>query len=187
MKGFDFPGAGAIGAILAVQAVRYLAATQSFAMVFFHAGWLLLALATWGDASGSDSTIGGVTRVLIRAYAWLGGVDASGHGDGNSLMAVWAKLGLVIYVVEALWHRVAGPAEPMKLWHIMGISWLVAQLGYVVAMYPTGDLGEGAVVIILFPILAGLSTGWSVAAHRLAAAVEAWIHAGVQRKGQEGT
>lgn len=168
----DLPTKRSIGEIVGIHAVRYLAASQSFAMVAFHAGWLLLALATWGHASGPDTAGSDVTRMLLRAYAWLGGVDESGRGDERSLMAAWAKLGLVLYAVEALWRGVVGKREPIGLWRIATASWLVAQLGYIGALMPTGDLREATAMLLIFPVLAGLSTAWSVAAHRLASHVE---------------
>lgn len=168
----DLPTKRSIGDIVAIHAVRYLAASQAFAMVAFHAGWVLLALATWGHASGPDTAVGDMTRALVRAYAWLGGVDESGRGDERSLMAVWAKLGLVIYAIEALWRGVFGQRKPLALWRIASTSWLVAQLGYIGALVPTGDLREATLMLIVFPVLAGLSTAWAAAAHRLATHVE---------------
>jgi hypothetical protein len=169
------PASGSIGGIVAIQVVRYLAAAQSFAMVVFHGAWILLALATWGHASGPAGAVGDVSRALVRAYGWLGGVDADGRGGERGLMAVWAKLGLVLYVIEALWSRLFGQRKPMAWWWIVAVSWLVAQLGYVCALIPTGDLGEATLMLIVFPILAGLATAWSVAAHRLADLVESLI------------
>lgn len=137
----DLPTTRSIGQVLAIQLVRYLAAAQSFAMVVFHGGWMLLALATWGHASGPEGDVGDVSRALVRAYAWLGGVDEDGRGGERGLMAVWAKLGLVIYLIEALWYRLSGPRKPIAWWWITVGSWLVAVLGYVLALMPTGDLG----------------------------------------------
>jgi hypothetical protein len=168
----SLPKGISIGDLVAIQAVRYLAASQAFAMVAFHAGWVLLSLATWGHASGPDTAVGDTTRALVRAYAWLGGVDESGRGDERSLMAVWAKLGLVIYAIEALWRWVFGQRKPIALWRIAAASWLVAQLGYIGALVPTGDLRDATLMLIAFPVLAGVSTAWSVAAHRLATHVE---------------
>jgi hypothetical protein len=157
-----------LGAKLAIHVTRYLAASQAFAMVFFHAGWMLLSVATWGHLAGPDSEIGTVTRVLMRAYAWLGGLDASGYGDANSMMVVWAKIALAIYALESLWRLKFGRRAPMKLWLVAGISWLVAQVGYVFALLPTGALGATTLILVLFPLLAGAATAWSVAAHRFA-------------------
>jgi hypothetical protein len=162
------PHTTSLGATLAIHVTRYLAASQAFAMVFFHAGWMLLAVATWGHLAGPDSEIRTVTHVLMRAYAWLGGLDANGHGDANSMMVVWAKIALAIYALESLWRLKFGKRAPMKLWRVAGISWLVAQLGYVFALLPTGAIGATTVILILFPLLAGVATVWSVAAHRFA-------------------
>ena len=164
-----------IGDLLAIHAVRYVAASQAFAMVILHGGWILLALATWGHVSGPEGGVGDLSRGVVRAYAWLGGVDEHGHGGERNLMAVWAKLGLVIYAIESLWHRMRGPRKPMGWGRIMLASWLVALLGYIGALFPTGDLGEATLMLVVFPILAALATAWSIAAHRLADLVETAI------------
>jgi hypothetical protein len=176
--GLRMPGKNPIGAALAVHAIRYLAASQAFAMVFFHAGWMLLAVATWGHVAGADSGTAAVTRTLVRAYAWLGGVDANGHGDAHSLMVVWARIALAVYAFEVLWRWRFGRRAPMRLWRVAGISWLTAQLGYVVALVPTGSLIDATVVIVLFPLLACAATVWSIAVHRFAESIVARIEPG---------
>lgn len=164
--------ASPLARFLVIQVVRYIAATQCFAMVFFHAGWILLAVATWAHLGGPDSAIGALTRVFVSAFAWLGGVDSQGQGDGSTLMIVWAKIALAIYLVEALWRRLYGAPRPVGLGRIAVVSWLIAQAGYVVAILPTGGLAESMIVLVLFPILAAVSTVWAVAMHRLAKLVE---------------
>lgn len=161
-----------LGRFIMVQGIRYFAAAQAFPMVFFHAGWILLAVATWGHAAGPDSAVGAVTQGLVRAYSWLGGADAEGHGDEDGLMIVWAKLSLVLYAVEAAWRWLVGERKPMRLLRVAGISTGVALVGYVAAFLPTGDLGEAPLVIVGFSMLAGLAAAWSVGMHRLAAALE---------------
>ena len=171
----NLPTSRSIGGVLAIQAVRYVAAAQSFPIVVLHAGWILLALATWGHASGPDSGIGDASRGLVRAYAWLGGVDESGRGGERGLVAVWAKLGFVLYLIDALWLRLFGQRKPIAWWWMVAVSSLVALIGYMVALVPTGDLGEATFLLIVFSILTGLATAWSVAAHRLADLIETLI------------
>lgn len=166
---------------LAIQALRYVAATQSFAMVFFHAGWILLAMATWGGPDGAHGGVGAVTRVLVQAFVWLGGVDARGHGDGDTLMVVWARLALAVYLLDTAWRRLFGTPRPIGLRRIAVGSWLLAQVGYIVAMVPTGDLAEAAIVLLLFPLLAALATVWAVAMRRLAQRLEDRIRGGRAR------
>ena len=161
-----------VGRFLVTQAIRYFAAAQAFPMVFFHAGWILLAVATWGHAAGPESAVGAVSQVLVRAYTWMGGVDANGHGDEDGLMVVWAKLALLVYAAEALWRLAFGERKPMRLLRIAMVSTGVALVGYIAAFLPTGDLAEAALVVIGFSTLAGLATAWSVGMHRLAAALE---------------
>ena len=161
-----------LGRFILVQGIRYFAAAQAFPMVFFHAGWILLAVATWGHAAEPGGAVGAVTRGLVRAYGWLGGVDAQGHGDEDGLMVVWARLALVLYAIEAVWRWLFGERKPVRLLRIAALSTGVALVGYVAAFLPTGDLAEAALVVIGFSMLAGLATAWSVGMHRLAAALE---------------
>lgn len=170
-----------LGRFILIQAIRYLAASMAFPMVFFHAGWVLLAVATWGHAAAPDSAVAAVAQSLARAYAWLGGVDASGHGDEDGLMVVWAKLSLLVYAAESLWRWAFGERKPMRLARVAMLSTAVALVGYALAFAPTGELVEAAPIGVGFSILAGLATAWSMAMHRLAAGLELQVAGGARR------
>lgn len=154
-----------------VQVIRYAASTQAVAAVALHAGWMLLALATWQHAAVDGSTIDVVTSGLIRAYAWLGGVDADGHGDLDNLLAVWGKVSLVVYALDALLRRVRGERPPMRVSRVALSSGAVALLGYGLALWPQsvaqGTLADVAMFIGVFSVVAALAAAWAVFARRM--------------------
>lgn len=157
-----------IGNLIGIQAIRFLAGTQAFGMVIFHGGWILLALATWGLEAGPDSSTATLSRALVRAYAWLGGVDEYGHGDGSLMMVVWAKLSLVVYLIDAAIRRVRGERKPVSLWRAAAASGAIALCGYLFAFWPTAKSGfENVFPALLFSVLALLATAWAVLAQRL--------------------
>lgn len=155
---------------LGVQLIRYLASTQAMAMVVLHGAWMLLALATWNHAAGGEGGTGGIARSLLRAYAWLGGVDADGHGDAGNLVAVFAKLSLVVYAISALWQRLFGEWRPLPWWLLALGSGVVALFGYAMSIWPSlpadAKPGDAAFVIGLFAVVTALSTAWAVLARR---------------------
>lgn len=155
---------------LSIQLVRYITSTQAMPMMVLHGAWVLLALATWGHATGGEAGAGGIARSLVRAYAWLGGVDADGHGDAGNLMEVIAKLSLVTYAIAALWQRLFGAWRPLRWWLLALGSGALALVGYSVAMWPSlpagGKPGDAAFVIGWFALLAAVSTAWAVLARR---------------------
>ncbi|MGQ0798858.1 MAG: hypothetical protein ACT4NL_01940 [Pseudomarimonas sp.] len=153
---------------IGIQAIRFLAGTQAFGMVTFHGGWILLALATWGFEAGPDSSTATVSRALVRAYAWLGGVDENGRGDGTLMMVVWAKLSLVVYLIDAAIRGVRGERKPVALWRIALASGAIALSGYLIAFWPTAKSGfENVFPAVLFSVLTVLATAWAVLAQRL--------------------
>src|SRR5688500_10812462 len=101
-----------LGRRLALEALRYLASTQLFGMVVLHAGWMLLAAATWGYGASEGEGAGLVTRPLLRAFVALGGVDAQGHGDENSIFRVWLLLSLPVYALVSLWRALRPGRKP---------------------------------------------------------------------------
>lgn len=147
--------------------ISYLASTQAFAMVVLHAGWVLLALATWGAAEGGAGA-GSITRPLVRAFVWLGGVDEHGHGDATTIMAVWGQLSLVVYALELLVKKVRGERPPLGLARVSMISGLVALAGWLFALWPTPDGLGDAWVALLFAVLTLAATMWALAASRVA-------------------
>jgi hypothetical protein len=148
------------------QLIRFFAGTQAFGMVVLHAGWMLLALATWGDANDPDSAHS-ITAPIVRAFIWLGGVDNAGHGDANSIMRVWGKLSILVYLIDLAWRRVAGERRPRSLWKLALVSGAIAFAGWVLALWPTGPAWGEAWIIVLFAVLTALATGWSILVRRL--------------------
>lgn len=160
---------------LAAEALQFAASTQVVAAVFFHAGWILLMLATWGHASGGEGLIGTLTRTLTGAFVWLGGVDASGNGDLGTIMQVWAKLALVLYLLDLVLRPLIGKRRPLGLIRVALVSSVIAAVGYTLAMWNDFDLGEGVLIIVLFSVLAGVTTAWALLVRRLAAALATLI------------
>lgn len=154
-----------------VQVIRYAASTQAVAAVALHAGWMLLALATWQHAAVDGGAIDAVTSGLTGAYAWLGGVDADGHGDIDNLLAVWGKVSLVVYAVDALLRRVRGERSPMRVSRVALSSGAVALLGYGLALWPQfavqGTPADVAMFIGVFSVVASLAAAWAMFARRV--------------------
>ena len=155
---------------LAAQVLRYLASTQAFAMVVLHGGWVLLSIAVWSHASGGAGDLAAVGRGLLRAYAWLGGVDENGHGDGARMLAVWGKVSVLVWLLSQAWRSVRGARRPWPLWRIALVSGLVALAGYLPAMLKGSPGQAGAVVplAVLFAVLSAGAAAWAVGASRLA-------------------
>lgn len=149
--------------LLLAETLRYVATTQAGPLVILHAGWILLALATWQDTSA------GVTRPLVQAFVWLGGTDPQGHGDKASILAVWAKLSLGVYLLLALIRQLRGSRPPMALWKVAGASGIVALAGFSLAF--RGDRWEDGWVIVVFAVLAAGAAAWAVLAARAAEAL----------------
>jgi hypothetical protein len=151
--------------VLLVQAIRYVVALQAFGMVVLHAGWMLLAAATWGDVDGG----GDISRLFLRAFVWLGGVDADGHGDEGTVFAAWGKVSVGVWVLDAAWRALRGPRPPWALWKATLLSGAIALAGYAFAMWPStrGGLGEVSWVLVGFTIATTVSTFWALAARRI--------------------
>jgi hypothetical protein len=164
-----------IARFLLVQCLRYVASTQAFGMVVLHGGWMLLALATWGQ--GATGGLDVFTTALVRAFVRLGGVDAAGHGDANTVFAVWGKLSLGMYLLLAAWHWLRGARAPWAWWRTVAVSSAVALAGYVLAIWPVagGHPTELGVIVIGFTVAVAVATAWAVGASRLADRVVAGI------------
>jgi hypothetical protein len=163
--------------LLLVQAIRYLVALQAFGMVVLHAGWMLLAIATWGAAGDADVT--SLARLLTRAFVWLGGVDASGHGDEGTIFAVWGKISIVVWLLGAAWRALRGPRPPWSAWKVVVLSGAIALAGYAFAIWPAedGNLAAGAWVLAGMTIATTVATAWAVASARIGE----WVIAQVER------
>lgn len=157
-----------LGRRLALEALRYLASTQLFGMVVLHAGWMLLAAATWGHGASEGEGAALVTRPLMRAFAALGGVDAQGHGDANSIFQVWLILSLPVYLLVSLWRALRPGRKPWGFWRSVMVSTAVAAAGYTFAFL--GDArNEGVVVaLIVFTVATALASVWGLGVQWLA-------------------
>jgi hypothetical protein len=164
-----------IARLLLVQCLRYVASTQAFGMVVLHGGWMLLALATWGQ--GDTGVLDAFTTAVVRAFVRLGGVDAAGHGDAGTLFAAWAKLSLGVYLVVAAWHWLRGARASWAWWRTVAVSSAVGLAGYVLAIWPAsgGHPGELAFIVGGFTVAVAVATAWAVGASRLADRVVAGI------------
>ncbi len=150
---------------LLVEGIRYVGTAQAGPVVILHAAWMLLALAAWQDANAD------FTRPLVRAFVWLGGTDGHGVGNGSAILAVWGKISLVLYLIQALARRMFEPREPLRLWVLTLVSGGVALLGYGLAFL--GDEGNGNTVArvslsLLFAAGAAVMAAWAVLASRFA-------------------
>lgn len=157
-----------LGRRLALEGLRYLASTQIFGMVVLHAGWMLFAAATWSYGASEGEGAALVTRPLMRAFAALGGVDAQGHGDENSIFQVWLILSLPVYVLLSLWRALRPARKPWSFWRCVMVSTLLAAAGYTFAFL--GDSrNEGVLVAIIgFTVATALASAWGLGAQRLA-------------------
>ncbi len=164
---------------LAVHAIRVLAVTQSVPLVVVHAGWIALALLTWGEAAGDGSSMQQFSRTAWRAYAWMGGTDADGHGDINNLMSVWAKLALLVYGLEVVARRFGPRWGPLRWWILPLVSGVVAAGGWTLATWPervTSGVAADAGWLLGFVVLfAFLAAAWVMLVRRVADAMVARI------------
>lgn len=140
-------------------------------MVILQGAWMILATATWSHAYGADSGVAEAMRTLMRGYGWLGGLDEHGHGNGNSLLAVWGKLTVVFYLIDATLHALRGkrPAKPKRsLWWWALLSGLLTFFGMAFALWPTPDslLALSPVLLLLATVSAG-AAAWAVLCRRL--------------------
>lgn len=161
--------------VIARQALRYFGAAQAGPVVILQGAWIILAAGTWSHAYGADSGVGEAMRTLMRGYAWLGGTDEHGRGNGNVLLSVWGKLSLVVYLIDAALRAIRGPrpATPQRsVWWWAGISGLVTLFGMGFALWPTPDsLLELTPLLVLFSVLSAGAAAWAVLTRRL---VERW-------------
>lgn len=164
---------------LAVHAIRLLAVTQTVPLVLVHAGWIALALLTWGEAAGDGSSVQQFSRAAWRAYAWMGGADADGHGDINNLMSVWAKLALVVYGLEVVARRIGPQWGPLRWWILPLVSGVVAACGWTLATWPervASGVADDAGWLLGFVMLFGfLAAVWVMLVRRVADAIVARI------------
>ena len=155
------------------QALRYFAAAQAGPVVILNGAWMILASATWSHAYGTDSGVADAMRTLMRGYAWLGGVDADGHGNGATLLVVWGKLSIVYYLVDAAVRAVRG-ARPeggarWSVWRWAGLSGLATLIGMGFALWPSeGSLPGALPVLVLLAAVSAAAAAWAVLARRLA-------------------
>lgn len=161
--------------VLARHALRYFAAAQVGPLVILQGMWIIAATATWSHAYGADSGVGEAMRTVWRAYVWMGGVDEYGHGNENNLLAVWAKLSLVFYLIDAAVRALRGPRpEPRRrsVWLWAGLSGLVTLILMGFALWPTPDyLIDLMPLLLVFSSLSAGAAAWAVLARRL---VEYW-------------
>ena len=161
--------------VIVRHALRYFAASQAGPVVILQGVWIILATATWSDAYGADSGVAEAMRTLMRGYAWLGGTDEYGRGHGNTLLVVWGKLSLVIYLIEALLRALRGPrpAKPRRsVWWWAGLSGMATILLMGFALWPTEDSLLGLTPLMaLFSALSAGAAAWAVLTWRL---VDRW-------------
>lgn len=152
--------------------IRYAASTQILPLVMLHGVWLLFAVLTWGDAAASGSGVDRATDAVWKAYLWLGGVDADGHGDLDNLLQVWAKLSLPVYLLDAIVRRLLGERAPLGLARIALLSGVMAVLGFGLAIWPLrAEQGAGWWMLIWIAVLgmaAALAALWAALARRIA-------------------
>lgn len=158
--------------VIARHALRFFAVAQAGPVVILHGAWIILATATWSHAHGPDSAVAEAMRTLMRGYAWLGGVDDQGHGNGTTLLAVWGKLSLLLYLIDAALRALRGPrpAKPrISVWWWGALSGLATLLGMAFALWPTPDpLLELAPLLLLFSAVSAGAAVWAVFTRRLA-------------------
>lgn len=167
--------------VIVRHVLRYFAASQAGPAVILQGVWIILATATWSHAYGADSGVAEAMRTLNRGYAWLGGVDEHGHGDGNTLLSVWAKLSIVFYLIDAALRALRGrrPAQPRRsLWWWAGLSGLATLFSMGFALWPTPDsLLDLTPLMVLFSALSAGAAVWAVFTRRL---VERWTTLEIQ-------
>lgn len=156
---------------LACHLVRFAASTQLTGVVLLHGVWMLFAVLTWKHASGVGDGVSVLTRGLWDGYLWLGGADADGHGDLGNLLAVWAKLSLPVYLLDATARKLFGERPPMRLSRIAALSGGIALVGFGVAIWPLRN-AEGAGIWMLFwlagfAVAAALAALWAALARRV--------------------
>jgi hypothetical protein len=156
----------ALTMLAASQGIRLLAGTQAFGMVVLHAGWMLLALATWGHAEDPGSAHS-ITAPIVRAFIWLGGVDHAGRGDENSIMLVWGKLSILVYLLDLAWRRLTGERPPRSVWKLALLSGAISLAGWSLAIWPTNPPWGDTWIIALFAVLTAIATGWAILVRRL--------------------
>ena len=173
--------------LLAVQLIRYLAATQALWLVLVHGGWMLLALTVWRHA-GDDGSPAAATA--LRWFARLGGVGENGHGDESDLFVVWGKLSLVPWLAREAWRAWRGPRPPASVRALLGVialSGAVAFVGYFLAMRAGADGQAGGVPLVaaVFAVVALGATAWTIASQRIAdwlvARIADWLVARIAR------
>ena len=157
------------GRLIAVQLVRFVAATQATMALVLHGAWMLLAIATW-QASDPTGEVAAMTRPLMRAFAWLGGIERGGRGDEGNVAQAMALLAVPFYLLASLRRRPAeGPASPLAgLLKWAAVSGAVATAGFARAFWSGGLTGMDLVYLAtLMGVLTTGATAWAVAMHRV--------------------
>jgi hypothetical protein len=153
---------------LGYHALGFFQYSQMAPLVFFHAGWVLLLVASLQDSmSRQGLSLPAASQVFFRLFASFGGVDENGHGSMDELMEVYGRLSLILYLGSLLVPRrlrssAAGGSHRRKALRSM----LVAALGYSAVLYLsrsaiTGPITDGIIVMVIFSVLAGVASLWA--------------------------
>lgn len=153
------------------HALRYFVAAQAGPVVILQGAWIILAVATWSHAYGADSGVAEAMRTLVRGFVWLGGTDEHGRGNGSTLLVVWGRLSLVLYLIDAAVRVLRGNAQAQprrSLWWWACLSGLVMLFGMGVALWPTPDSLLGLTpLLVLLSLLSAGAAAWAVWIRRL--------------------
>ncbi len=157
------------GRLIAVQLVRFVAATQATMALVLHGIWMLLVIATW-QASDPTGEVAAMTRPLMRAFAWLGGFERGGHGDEGHVAQAMALLAVPFYLLASLRRRRADGPSPLLagLLKWAAVSGVVATAGFARAFWSGGLTGLDLVFLAtLMGVLTAGATAWAVVTHRV--------------------
>lgn len=167
------------GRIVVAHVVRFLAASQATVALVLHGAWILLVIATWQASDpGGDAT--SVTRPLLRAFVWLGGIGPDGRGDETHLARAMALLAVPFYLLASL-RKDAGDGRAPLLPRILkwsAASGLVALAGYGRGFTTGGGLSglEASFGALALSVITAAATAWAVAADRIGEIVIARLH-----------
>ena len=166
--------------IVAGQAIRFVAASQSAVALLMHGVWMLL-LAGTTQAAGDGIP---VARAFVKLFAWLGGIGPDGHGDEGHIVQAMALLTVPVYVVAAVVSRRGAPRPPfgrtLIRWAVA--SGAIAFCGFVLAFRQGGGLtsGEAIGLAALFAAIAAGATAWAVAVDRVCDLVASNVERGTR-------
>lgn len=161
-----------IGRWIAAEVVRYLAFTQSGMLVGLHFGWIMLVvIGSTGMVDGVKDGREEIGAQFFEAVRWLGGMDADGHGDLDSMLALWGKVSLILFLPKLLWDVFGGERPPWPFLRKLAVSTALMAVGYVagfalVAMQAKNDPDIGGFVMIwaVFVAFGAASGAWAFAA-----------------------